>query len=189
MKLPTTGDAVTQALWRIRRGDARHQHPVNQIMVDQATVGERVADKIASGIGSWRFIIIQTIIVVLWMTVNVVEFVKHFDPVPFLFLNFLFSIQAAYTGPVLLLAGNRQSQKDSLTLEHTAQEADKTDRQTLEILTKIAENTELTVQILTHLEEQRAQLLRRLEATGVITPDESGDPAPPPPRRSTKKRS
>src|SRR5216684_6808730 len=145
-----------------------HKHPVNVLHHEEATFGEMLADKIASGIGSWTFLIIQSIAVTFWVTLNVIGFVNHWDPFPFILLNLLFSVQAAYTGPVLLLAGNRQSQKDRLTLEHAAEEADKTDSQTLEILTKIAENTELTVQILTHLEEQRAQLLRRLEERGVV---------------------
>jgi uncharacterized membrane protein len=68
-------DQIKKTLWQVRRGDARHKHPVNQMMVEDATFGERIADKIASGIGSWTFIITQTIIVVAWMTVNVVEVV------------------------------------------------------------------------------------------------------------------
>jgi uncharacterized membrane protein len=90
---------------------------------------------------------------------------------------------------VLLLAGNLQAQKDRLTLEHTSLEADKTDRQTLEILTKIAENTELTVQILTHLEQQREQLLQRLEAQGVLPPEDAGAGDQPTRAKSPRKRS
>src|SRR5260370_22471865 len=76
----------------------------------------------------------------------------HFDPKPFILLTLLFSIQAAYTGPVLLLAGNRQSQKDRLTLEHAAEEAEKAEVQNVEILKMIKENTDVTVQILRHVE-------------------------------------
>jgi uncharacterized membrane protein len=189
MSSATASDQANQALWQIRRGEKAHHHPVNQMMVDEASLGERLADTIAAGIGSWRFLIIQTVAVIAWVTLNLVGFINHWDPFPFILLNLLFSVQAAYTGPVLLLAGNRQAQKDRLTLEHTAQEADKTDSQTLEILTKIAENTELTVQILTHLEEQRAQLLRRLEERGVVVPDDSGDSQGPAPPSKPRKRS
>ena len=78
----------------------------------------------------------------------------HWDVYPYVLLNLLFSVQAAYTGPVLLLAGNRQGQKDRLTLEHAAAEADRTDTRTREILTEIKNNTDLTVRILEHLEKQ-----------------------------------
>jgi uncharacterized membrane protein len=111
-----------------------------------------LADKIASGIGSWTFLIIQSIAVTVWVTLNVIGFVNHWDPFPFILLNLLFSVQAAYTGPVLLLAGNRQSQKDRLTLEHAAEEAEKADDQNVEILKAIEKNTEVTIQILRHVE-------------------------------------
>ncbi|HEV1991581.1 MAG TPA: DUF1003 domain-containing protein, partial [Candidatus Dormibacteraeota bacterium] len=129
-----------------------HQHPVNVLHHDEATFGEMLADKIASGIGSWTFLIVQTCAVLLWLTLNIVGFVNHWDPFPFILLNLLFSVQAAYTGPVLLLAGNRQSQKDRLTLEHAAYEADKADEQNVEILKAIEHNTEVTLTILRHVE-------------------------------------
>jgi uncharacterized membrane protein len=129
-----------------------HKHPVNVLHHDNATFGEMLADKIASGIGSWTFLIIQTCAVLVWLTLNIIGFVKHWDPFPFILLNLLFSVQAAYTGPVLLLAGNRQAQKDRLTLEHAAYEADKADEQNVEILKAIEKNTEVTLSILRHVE-------------------------------------
>ena len=172
---------IKERLWQVRRGLVPSRHPVNQIAVDEASVGERLADQIAAGIGSWRFLIVQTIAVCTWVALNVVGFINRWDPYPFVLLNLLFSVQAAYTGPVLLLAGNRQSQKDRLTLEHAAGEGDKTDKQNVEILTRIAENTELTVQILQHLDEQRAELIRRVEASGVLdsaaAPKDAGEVA------------
>jgi uncharacterized membrane protein len=77
------------------------------------TAGERIADNAARVVGSWRFIIIQTILVVIWVIFNVWELgFGHFDVYPFVLLNLMFSVQAAYTGPILLLAGNRQATKD-----------------------------------------------------------------------------
>jgi len=148
-----TGKAALKETLRHRKlspGD--HQHPVNVIHHDEATFGEMLADKISSGIGSWTFLIIQTVAVTIWMVGNAILFF-NFDPKPFILLNLLFSIQAAYTGPVLLLAGNRQAQKDRLTLEHAAAEAEKADAQNVEILLAIKQNTEVTVKILQHVEE------------------------------------
>lgn len=177
MTTQTVDSEVKQALGRAKRGLQPSRHPVNWMTYEGASVGERLADKIAAGIGSWRFLIIQTIAVCSWVGLNIVGLINHWDPYPFILLNLLFSVQAAYTGPVLLLAGNRQAKKDRLTLEHAAGEADKADKQNVEILTRIAENTELTVQILRHLEEQRAELLRRMEVGEVhiveSQPDES----------------
>ena len=131
---------------------------VNQAHHDQATTGERLADAIAAGIGSWTFLIVQTILVLLWVALNLVGlFALRWDPYPFILLNLMFSVQAAYTGPVLLLAGNRQSQKDRMTLEHAALEAERADDQDRAILAEIKSNTELTVRILQRLEQPAAK--------------------------------
>ena len=144
--------ALKQTLQHRKLNPDDHQHPVNVLHHDEATFGEMLADKIASSIGSWTFLIVQTCAVLLWLTLNIVGFVNHWDPFPFILLNLLFSVQAAYTGPVLLLAGNRQAQKDRLTLEHAAYEADKADEQNVEILKAIEHNTEVTLTILRHVE-------------------------------------
>jgi uncharacterized membrane protein len=148
----TTQHPIKDSLHRHKAGADGHKHVVNVVHHDEATFGERIADAAAAGIGSWRFLIIQTFAVMLWVSLNIVGLVNHWDPFPFILLNLLFSVQAAYTGPVLLLAGNRQAQKDRLTLEHAAHEADKADRQNVQILKAIEHNTEVTLQILRHVE-------------------------------------
>lgn len=125
---------------------------VNQAHFDQATWGERLADGIANWIGSWRFLIVQTILVLLWVSLNLVGIGLHWDPYPFILLNLMFSVQAAYTGPILLLAGNRQNQKDRMTLEHAAGQADRVEHRDRQILTEIKRNTELTVAILRNVQ-------------------------------------
>jgi len=144
--------AIKESLHRRKHRSGDHQHPVNVVHHEEATFGEQLADGIASGIGSWTFLIIQSIAVLTWVTLNIVGLVNHWDPFPFILLNLLFSVQAAYTGPVLLLAGNRQAQKDRLTLEHAAHEADKADKQNVQILRAIEHNTQVTIQILEHVQ-------------------------------------
>jgi uncharacterized membrane protein len=144
--------ALKQTLHRRKLNPEDHKHPVNVLHHDEATFGEMLADKIASSIGSWTFLIVQTGAVLTWLVLNIYGFVHKWDPFPFILLNLLFSVQAAYTGPVLLLAGNRQAQKDRLTLEHAAFEADKADEQNVEILKAIERNTEVTLSILRHVE-------------------------------------
>lgn len=79
---------------------------------ESLSFGQRLADSVAAGMGSWKFIIIQTIIVVLWMIVNLIAFVRHWDPYPFILLNLLFSTQAAYAAPVIMMSQNRQNERD-----------------------------------------------------------------------------
>ncbi len=80
----------------------------------QLDFGSRLADSVANGMGSWRFIILQTIFVGLWMSLNFVAFVYHWDPYPFILLNLLFSTQAAYAAPIIMMSQNRQNERDRL---------------------------------------------------------------------------
>jgi uncharacterized membrane protein len=109
-------------------------HPVNVKMDDEAPLGARIADRVTGYLGSWRFIIIQTAIVALWLLGNLYLLAKPFDPYPFILLNLAFSTQAAYAAPLILLAGNRASLRDRMTLEHAAAEADIEDAQNLQLL-------------------------------------------------------
>lgn len=84
--------------------------------------GERVADAASAAIGSWKFIIIQTVLVIIWVAVNLAGVAFKWDPYPFILLNLMFSVQAAYTGPILLLAGNRQAAKDRAMAERDDEE-------------------------------------------------------------------
>jgi len=142
---------------RHRNPKADHKHPVNKAHYDQAPLGARVADKVAAGMGSWPFIIIQSVLLLVWVAINYwLIFGLHWDPYPFILLNLVLSLQATYAGPIVLLAGNRQSQKDRVTLEHAADEADKGEEHINRILIEIKKNTELTLQILKELEAESA---------------------------------
>ena len=84
----------------------------HQQLIEKSTYGQRLADKVAKGMGSWKFIIIQSILVVLWMGLNIVGFINHWDAYPFILLNLLFSTQAAYAAPIIMMSQNRQSERD-----------------------------------------------------------------------------
>ena len=76
------------------------------------TIGQRIADKAAGIIGSWSFIITQTILVAIWVTINLFAFIFRWDPYPFVLLNLLFSVQAAYAAPIIMMSQNRQNERD-----------------------------------------------------------------------------
>lgn len=82
--------------------------------VETSTFGQRIADAVANGMGSWRFIIIQTLFVIVWMALNVVGWVYHWDVYPYILLNLIFSTQAAYAAPIIMMAQNRQNQRDRM---------------------------------------------------------------------------
>lgn len=84
----------------------------HDLHLESRAFGQKLADSVASGMGSWRFIIIQTLIVLIWMVLNVVAYIDHWDPYPYILLNLLFSTQAAYAAPIIMMAQNRQSDRD-----------------------------------------------------------------------------
>jgi uncharacterized membrane protein len=73
--------------------------------------GNRLADAVANSMGSWRFIIVQTILVILWMGLNTIALI-HWDVYPFILLNLVFSTQAAYAAPIIMMSQNRQNKRD-----------------------------------------------------------------------------
>lgn len=75
---------------------------------------ERLTDQIANFVGSWKFLIIQTVFFTIWVTMNIVAAVNHWDVYPFILLNLIISVQTAYTGPIILMAQNRESERDRL---------------------------------------------------------------------------
>jgi uncharacterized membrane protein len=79
---------------------------------ETAGFGNHLADAVANGMGSWRFIIIQTILVLIWMTLNLVGFINQWDAYPFILLNLVFSTQAAYAAPIIMMSQNRQNDRD-----------------------------------------------------------------------------
>jgi uncharacterized membrane protein len=120
----------------LRTEDVLHRpsrHPVNQALIDRAPLGARIADQVVGFLGSWRFLVIQTILVAIWIGGNA-WLLFHFDPYPFILLNLAFSTQAAYAAPLILLASNRSSTRDRLTLEHAATEADMEEQQNEQLL-------------------------------------------------------
>jgi uncharacterized membrane protein len=148
----------------------RYRHPVNQKLVEEAPRGARIADRVTGFMGSWNFIAIQTVIVILWIAGNV-YLLFNFDKFPFILLNLAFSTQAAYAAPLILLAGNRQSLRDRLTLEHAAAEGDIEEKQNDELLQGNRALAEGNREILNRVEglEQRilqleTSILGRLDA-------------------------
>lgn len=96
----------------------RHRHPANIIRHDERSRGQRAADALTGYLGSWKFLGTQTVVVAAWIALNVVGLVQHWDVYPFVLLNLAFSLQAAYTGPLVLLSGNRSAEHDRARAEH-----------------------------------------------------------------------
>jgi uncharacterized membrane protein len=95
-----------------------HKHQplrnVNEIIDEKLTVGQRMANSIARIVGSWVFIITQSVILVFWVIFNIVAWASHWDPYPFILMNLFLSLQAAYTAPVIMMSQNRLAARDRI---------------------------------------------------------------------------
>jgi uncharacterized membrane protein len=78
----------------------------------ELTMGQRIADAVAATMGSWKFIIVQSVLLFIWVVLNVTAFVKQWDPYPFILLNLALSFQAAYAAPFIMMSQNRQQDID-----------------------------------------------------------------------------
>lgn len=93
--------------------DLRRRRRADDVNVTgELTFGERVADRVATVVGSWRFIIIQSGFLLLWIILNTVGWIKAWDPYPFILMNLALSFQAAYTAPLIMMSQNRQEDID-----------------------------------------------------------------------------
>jgi uncharacterized membrane protein len=114
-------DVLVELGGRLHKNDELLRHMasrnVNEMEEEQMTLGQRVADRVADTIGSWPFIIIQTLILTVWIILNFAGWIYRWDPYPFILLNLMLSFQAAYSGPVIMMSQNRQSDKDRLAAE------------------------------------------------------------------------
>ena len=105
--------------WRVA-GNRRLDQPRRSLAVgphyDPDAFG-RVSEGIARYFGTARYVVIQTVLVIIWIGINVLWATGSFDPYPFILLNLAFSTQAAYAAPLILLAQNRQAERDRVQYE------------------------------------------------------------------------
>ncbi len=131
---------------------------VNTEFREQLTYGQKLADKVAKGMGCWEFIIIQSILIIIWVSLNVyfLETELVFDPYPFILLNLGMSLQAAYAAPIIMMSQNRQAAKDRMTAELDYKINQIAEEEIKVIMEHLAHQDKLTLQIL--------HIVNRLEA-------------------------
>ena len=112
----------------------------------------RFSEGLARTLGTGRYLAAQTVVVIVWIAVNVVAAALRFDPYPFILLNLAFSTQAAYAAPLILLAQTRQAERDKVWTDADAQHREALAQTTLTLL---QQNTELTEQVATLSREVR----------------------------------
>lgn len=107
---------LLEALRKLRR--AQREAGLASSGLPARTRGQRIADRVAATMGSWAFIITQTVVLVVWIVLNVIAVVSKWDPYPFILLNLALSFQAAYAAPFIMMSQNRQQDIDRREAEH-----------------------------------------------------------------------
>jgi uncharacterized membrane protein len=101
-----------------RLRELRTQKPARHVSQLALSRGAVLADWVAETVGSWRFIIIQSVLLGVWIILNMMVFIDRWDPYPFILLNLVLSFQAAYAAPIIMMSQNRQSEIDRRHAEH-----------------------------------------------------------------------
>ncbi|HWN34601.1 MAG TPA: DUF1003 domain-containing protein [Pseudonocardia sp.] len=135
----------------------------------------RMSERVARFLGTGRFLAIQTIIVAIWITLNLTALVQHWDPYPFILLNLAFSTQAAYAAPLILLAQNRQDDRDRVSLEEDRTRAAQTKADTEYLARELASLRVAVGEVVTrdYLRGELERLAAVLQAEPTARPGKS----------------
>jgi uncharacterized membrane protein len=151
--------------WQSQRIRHAHEHPpvLNANVVHDRTLGfgDSLADAFTLMVGSWPFLIAQSIILALWIAANVIGYLRHWDPYPFILLNLVLSFQAAYTAPVIMMSQNRQAAKDRIAAEQDYLVNLKAEEELKQIMRHLEQQDEIMIDVLRAIGRQHQELLER----------------------------
>jgi uncharacterized membrane protein len=160
-ELHTAEEQLLTRLRSLRRGLRQTQGQDGaQMAAADLTTGQRIADQVAATMGSWKFIIIQSIILLAWIALNITAFVEQWDPYPFILLNLALSFQAAYAAPFIMMSQNRQQDIDRQAAEHDHQINIKAELEIELLHQKVDQLRETEVLYLTQAVKELTGLLR-----------------------------
>jgi uncharacterized membrane protein len=160
-KIHDTEVRLLDELRRLRRVSRTSTTDDGQI---QLTFGQRVADTVASTMGSWAFIIVQSTILLVWIVLNITAYVRNWDPYPFILLNLALSFQAAYAAPFIMMSQNRQQEIDRQAARGDYQVNIKAELEIELLHDKIDALRQTEVLHLTEVVHQLADMLQKAES-------------------------
>ena len=179
--------SIAREIEDITRDLIKHQHdhpPVRDLNRDierRRTFADRVADDFARLVGSWIFVLVQVGIMVVWVGLNALNLIHPWDRYPFLFLNFILSLEAAVWVSVVLMALNRIADRDRLRAQHDYELNVKAEEELKALMNHLMHQDEILLQIVNRLDRgdrEMKRLARRLEE--VIESRSQAAPTQPP---------
>ncbi len=153
------GATADSGPWALRSADDAPLIPEERL-----SLGQRIADRTTVVLGSWPFIFVQLVILAMWMILNTIVWIKHWDPYPFIFLNLALSFQSAIVAPIILMSQNRQDQQDRRRDDAEFAVNTRAGRNVREVRSRIDALTERQSAAFREMQEQHNEMLRRLEA-------------------------
>jgi uncharacterized membrane protein len=139
------------------------QH-VSHDFEERLSFSERLSDRFAAVMGSWKFIIFQSSLLAIWVLLNVTAFLRHWDPYPFILLNLALSFQAAYAAPIIMMSQNRQAAKDRLQSKNDYEVDMKAEMEILQLNEKFNELRDSYWADLLRIQQQQIEMLERIAA-------------------------
>jgi uncharacterized membrane protein len=164
----------------------QHDHPpvrdLNREVDRKLTFTDRVASDFARLVGSWVFVLAQLGLMLLWVLLNALNLLRHWDPYPFLFLNFVFSLEAAIWVSVVLMALNSQAERDRIRAQNEYELNVKAEEETKALMNHLMHQDEILLQIVNRLDRgdrEIKRLARRLEQSLEASSEASRPPQAP----------
>lgn len=141
-----------------------HRHPpireLDALLAERQSLSQKAADLAAVTVGSWRFLLIQSLLLAVWFIINTTGWFHHWDPYPFIFMNLVLSLQAAYTASVVMISENRQNERDRLQARADFEVNKKAEEEVRAILEHLACQN----QALLTIHQQILELQKKFEA-------------------------
>ncbi len=160
----------------------QHEHPpvldINEVVDKELTSGQRAADWVARTMGSWRFIILQSMLLSVWVVLNVIAWVQHWDPYPFILMNLVLSLQAAYAAPVIMMSQNRQALRDRIEAHHDFLINQKAEEEIRLVLNHLEAQNQALALLVQELGASRADLARLMPAAPDDAAEDDGTALP-----------
>jgi uncharacterized membrane protein len=164
----------------------QHDHPpvrdLNREFDRRLTFTDRVASDFARLVGSWVFVLAQLGLMLVWIILNAVGFLRHWDAYPFLFLNLIFTLEAAIWVSVVLMALNSQADRDRLRAQNEFELNVKAEEEVKALMNHLMHQDEILLQIVNRLDRsdrEMKRLARRVEQTLEANAEASRPPQAP----------
>ena len=156
-------EAESRALTAVLRRQTGKARSTNELVEERLTTGQRAADAVARTVGSWRFIIVQAVLLLAWLIVNSIGWINGWDPYPFILLNLVLSFQAAFTAPIIMMSQNRQESRDRIDAEQDYAVNRRAEQEVAAIHARLDELAGRQWEALVALQQEQLQLLQQID--------------------------